>query len=391
METLAQNGLSTLETGLVLLVLGLLLVMLPFLLKQSKEARDQKAQELETLIESLTVFREDQTRLRGQIENMSKGQETARNLMADKLQAQEREIRKALEERLADMTRRVGDNLEKSTDKTSKSLTDLQKRLAVIDAAQRNITDLSSDIVGLQDILSNKQARGAFGQRQMEDIVRDILPADYFSFEATLSNSKRVDCLISLPGTPGPIGVDSKYPLEAFIRLREATTDEDRKIAGRDFARDVNKHIRDIAAKYVIPGETFDMAIMFLAAESVYMELHANFPRVIEEGQRLKVLLASPSTFWAHLNSVRALIRTAKTREHAGLIQKEVELLIVDVSRLDGRVSDLSKHFVQASKDIEKIQTSTSTIVKHGTRINEVELQDVSTETRDSRKMLSQQ
>lgn len=380
MEILTLLGLTPAEGWLALLVI-VLGVALVVLVRRRNPTENGTATHLAALIESLSGMKEDQTKLRGQIDHMAAGQDTSRKLIAEQLQTQEREIRKALEERLADVTHKVGENLKQTTEKTSETLTDLQKRLAVIDAAQKNITDLSTDIVGLQDILSNKQARGAFGQAQMEDIVRDMLPADYFAFESTLSNGKRVDCLITLPGSHGAIGVDSKYPHEGFVRLMDAQTEDDRKSAGQAFTRDVIKHIRDIAEKYIIPGETSGWAVMFVPAESVYMELHNNYQNVIQEGQRRKIVVASPSSFWAILHSVRALIRDTKMREQAGLIQKEVGALMEDVVRLDKRVGDLSRHFVRTSKDIEDIQKSTRKIVLHGNRIKQVELQDDSNDT----------
>jgi DNA recombination protein RmuC len=376
METIVLFGLTFAETGLGLLLFVLIAVGLTLNSKRRKPTDGENAGQLTALIESLTGMKEDQTKLRGQIEHMSKGQETARLHLSQQFQAQEREIKASLEKRLAEVTQKVGENLQKTTEKTSESLTDLQKRLAVIDAAQKNITDLSTDIVGLQDILSNKQARGAFGQIQMEDIVRDMLPADYFAFESTLSNGKRVDCLITLPGSHGAIGVDSKYPHEAYVRLMEATNDEDRKSAGKEFTRDVIKHVQDIADKYIIPGETSEWALMFVPAESIYMELHTNFLNVIQEGQRRKIVVASPSSLWAILHAVRALIRDSKMREQAGLIQKEVDILMKDVTRLDKRVGNLSQHFKLANKDIEEIQTSAHKIVSHGNKIKQVELQE---------------
>ena len=379
MEILTQFGLTAAEAGLGAAVLVLVLALAIVIIGGRSKGAETQHSLMNAVSDSLSAMQEDQTKLRGQIENMTKVQETARAQMAEQLQTQEREIRKALEERLADVTRRVGENLQKTTEKTSESLTGLQKRLAVIDAAQKNITDLSTDIVGLQDILSNKQARGAFGQAQMEDIVRDMLPAEYFAFESTLSNGKRVDCLITLPGSHGAIGVDSKYPHEGFVRLMEAQTEDERKTAGQTFTRDVIKHVQDIAEKYIIPGETSEWALMFVPAESIYMELHTNFPNVIQEGYRRKIVVASPSSFWAILHSVRALIRDTKMREQAGLIQKEVGLLMDDVVRLDKRVNSLSRHFEQTGKDIEDIRTSTRKIVQHGTRIRQVELEDETT------------
>lgn len=374
MTILAEFGLTPTGAALGALCIILILILAVSLLRSGKTG-DMQSQHMAALVDSLTRLTADQAELRGQIRLMADGQDTTRKLVADQLQSQEREIRKALDDRLNDVTRKVGENLQKTTDKTSESLTDLQKRLAVIDAAQKNITDLSTDIVGLQEILSNKQARGAFGQAQMEDIVRDMLPADYFNFEATLSNGKRVDCLITLPGSQGHIGVDSKYPHEGFVRLMEAQSDDERRLAGQSFTRDVIKHVQAIAEKYIIPGETSDWALMFVPAESIYMELHTNFQNVIQEGYRRKIVIASPSSFWAILHSVRALIRDTKMREQAGMIQKEVGLLMEDVARLDKRVGNLGRHFAQSGKDIEDIQKSTRKIALHGTRIKQVELQ----------------
>ncbi len=182
--------------------------------------------------------------------------------------------------------------------------------------------------------------------------------------------------MITLPGSHGAIGVDSKYPHEGFVRLMEAQTEDDRKTAGQAFTRDIIKHVQDIAEKYIIPGETSEWALMFVPAESIYMELHTNFPNIIQEGYRRKIVVASPSSLWAILHSVRALIRDTKMREQAGLIQKEVGALMDDVARLDKRVGSLSRHFEQTGKDIEDIQKSTRKIVQHGSRIRQVELQD---------------
>lgn len=382
MNFLAEIGVSPGEFALglaliVVITLGIIIAV------RSGKPDTAATQQMSLLLESLTRLSSDQSELRGQISQIAASQETGRKLVSEQLQAQEREIGKTLNQRLEQVTQRVGESIQKTTDKTTESLTDLQKRLAVIDAAQKNITDLSTDIVGLQDILSNKQARGAFGQAQMEDIVRDMLPADYFKFEATLSNNKRVDCLITLPGDQGDIGVDSKYPHEGFVRLMEAQTDDEKKVAGQVFTRDVIKHVQAIAEKYIIPGETSDWALMFVPAESIYMELHTNFQNVIQEGYRRKIIIASPSSFWAILHSVRALIRDTKMREHAGTIQKEVGLLMEDVTRLDKRVISLSKHFDQTSRDIELIQKSTTGIVRHGLRIKKVDLQGESPSIQD--------
>ena len=226
---------------------------------------------------------EAQTMLAGRLAQMADSQTAAQARMAEQLQAQENVVRTLLDERLADVSRKVGENLEKSSTKNTEALGALSERLAVIDAAQKNITELSAEVVGLQDILSNKQARGAIGQTQMEDLVRNMLPSNAYEFQVTLTNGKRADCVIRLPNPPGMIAVDSKYPHEAFLALCAAPDERARAAAEQQFRGDVLKHIKDIAEKYIVPGETADSAIMFVPAESVFAELHDRFPQVVEE------------------------------------------------------------------------------------------------------------
>jgi DNA recombination protein RmuC len=268
----------------------------------------------------------------------------------------------------------VGENLQKSGDKTTESLTQLQARLAVIDSAQKNIAELSAEVVGLQDILSNKQARGAIGQTQMEDLVRDMLPSTAYAFQYTLSNGKRADCVIKLPNGQGLIAVDSKYPHEAYARLISAK--DEREVAGarQAFHGDVLKHIKDIAEKYIIPGETADSAIMFVPAESVFAELHDRFPKVIEEGFRRRVYVVSPTTLMATLTTVRAILKDARMREQAHVIQKHVGEMMIEVGRLDKRVGNLASHFNQAQQDIADIKITTGKILVRGATIENIPL-----------------
>jgi len=275
---------------------------------------------------------------------------------------------------LADVTRRVGENLQKAGEKTSETLTHLQERLAVIDSAQKNIAELSADVVSLQDLLSNKQARGAIGQTQMEDLVRNMLPPGAYEFQFTLSNGKRADCVIKLPNPPGLIAVDSKYPHESYARMISAADERERTLAKASFRTDVLKHIKDIADKYIIPGETSDSAVMFVPAESVFAEVHDNFADLVEEGFRRRVYIVSPTTLMATLNTVRAVLKDARMREQAHLIQREIGELTKDVVRLDKRVGELGKHFDLAQRDIKDIQVSTTKIVKRGTAIETIPL-----------------
>lgn len=292
-------------------------------------------------------------------------------------------LTQALNERMDAMGKRVGDSLIETTEKTTQTMTDLQKRLAVIDEAQRNLTDLSSQVVSLQDILSNKQARGAFGEIQLADIVSDRLPPSAYQLQATLSNGKRADCLILLPNPPGPIAIDSKFPLEAYRALRDARDDAARTLAARAFTADVRKHLDDIAARYIIPGETAEMSMMFLPSEAVYAELHANFQKVIDYSNRVRVSIVSPSTMWANLNTMRAILKDVRMREQAGVIQTEVMVLLGDVKRLDERTGNLRKHFGNVEKDVSDIEISVKKIVSRAGRIEEVQIGDDGAVTED--------
>jgi DNA recombination protein RmuC len=226
-----------------------------------------------------------------------------------------------LNDRLDGLSKRLGEGLAEQTEKTGQTLKDLQSRLAVIDRAQQNITDLSQQVVGLQDILSNKQARGAFGEIQLQDIMTGALPPSAFALQVTLGNGARADCLLHLPNPPGAIAIDAKFPLESYQALREAKDEAALAQARRTFSADVMKHVRDIAEKYIIPGETAESALMFLPSEAVYAELHANFRNVIEDSFRRRVWIRLATTLMATLNTVRAVLKDARMREQAGVIQ----------------------------------------------------------------------
>ncbi|MEL7088523.1 MAG: DNA recombination protein RmuC, partial [Planctomycetota bacterium] len=236
-----------------------------------------------------------------------------------------------VESRLAEVTTRMSDSLGASATRTARSLGELQQRLEMIDRAQANITKLSGDVLSLQDILSNKQTRGAFGEIQLRDIVGKALPSDSYSWQPTLSNGKRADCLIRLPDPPGPIVIDSKFPLEAYEALRAASTPAELKAAASALRTAVRKHIRDISEKYILDGETADGALMFLPSEAVYAELHANFADLVREGFEARVWIVSPTTCMATLNTMRAILKDARMREQAGAIRKTLRQLHRDV------------------------------------------------------------
>ncbi len=313
--------------------------------------------------------------LEGRLSQMAESQAAQQARLAEQMQAQERAVTKAVEERLADLGKRIGERLGESHAKSQETLTALRERLAVIDKAQQNITELSTQVVGLQDILANKQARGAFGEIQLNDIVENILPPSAYQFQAAVGGG-RADCLLALPNPPGPIAIDAKFPLESYRALREAGEESARVRAARQFAADVRKHVQDIAAKYIVPGETAESALLFLPSEAVYAELHANFREVVEESFRARVWIVSPTTLMATLNTVRAILKDVRMREQAGVIQQEVLTLLKDVERLDERVGKLQRHFDQANEDVRQIRISTEKVTKRGERIGELQLEE---------------
>ena len=311
----------------------------------------------------------------GRLRHLAESDHATGDRLTERLAEQDRALRKLLQDRLDDVSKRVSDGIIKSTDRTNESMTRIHKRLAVIDQAQKNISELSTRMVGLQDILANKQARGAFGEIQLNDLVVGTLPPNAYIFQATLSNGRRADCLLNLPNPPGPIVIDAKFPLESFNALQAAKDEADKKTAGRAFAADVLKHVADIAERYIIPGETAESALMFLPSEAVYAELHANFRDAVEKSFRARVWIVSPTTLMATLNTVRAVLKDVQMREQAHVIQKEVAVLGQDVGRLDARVENLRKHFNLAEKDIGEIQTSARKITSRADKIEQIEME----------------
>lgn len=286
------------------------------------------------------------------------------------------QLTKSLEDRLDAVSHRLGEGLEKSATVTAKTIGELQTRLTVIDEAQKHISELSGQVIGLQDILANKQARGAFGEIQLNSIVQNALPPSAYEFQAVLSNNRRADCLIKLPNPPGTIVIDAKFPLESYQALRNAADDGARVSASRQFAADVLRHVAAIAERYIIAGETAESALMFLPSEAVYAELHASFQGVMEKAYAARVWIVSPTTLMATLNTVRAVLKDAQMREQAHVIQREVGLLLADVGRLDKRVQNLKKHFNNAEDDLKEIDISTTKITSRAERIEAVELDE---------------
>ena len=307
----------------------------------------------------------DLAELRGQLAQISNQSGAIQTLIADQMAQSEGRLGTRLEQSLRDQN-----------DRTTKSLTSMAEKLAVITEANAHITTLTGQVSQLQNILSNKQARGSFGEVQLENLVRDALPDSAYDFQVTLSNGRRVDCFLKLPNPPGPIAIDSKFPLESYRQLAAAADEAARDVARRRLEADVKKHITDIAAKYIIPGETAESAILFLPSESVYTEINLQLPKLVEASRRAHVYMAGPDNLMLILHTVRAILRDARMHEAAGLIQTQVDLMMQDVHRLDERVNKLATHFGQAERDINDIQTSTRKITARGDKIAEIEVMD---------------
>ncbi|CTQ62032.1 DNA recombination protein RmuC [Roseibium album] len=308
----------------------------------------------------------------------SQGEMTGRmQTMAEVFGSRQSDMMRAVNERLDGMGHKLGISMADTTKKTQDGLRHLHERLAVIDRAQQTITDLSGQVGQLQSILSNKQTRGAFGQGRMEAIIQDQMAPSTYSFQATLSNNNRPDCLIHMPNGAPSLAIDAKFPLEGFNLLRKAETEEQLKYAQAQFRRDFSKHIQDIGEKYLLPGETQDTAFLFVPSESVFAELNEGFEDLVQKAHRTRVVIVSPSLLMLSIQVIQSVLRDAKMREQAHLIQAEVGHLIADVSRLNDRVGKLQSHFTQANKDIDQILISTDKITKRSRKIEDLELGEI--------------
>jgi len=277
-------------------------------------------------------------------------------------------------ERFDSLQNRVGDGLKENVKETTENLSKLNERLAVIDAAQKNLTSLTSEVLTLKDVLSNKQTRGAFGQGRMEAIIRDALPPNAYEFQATLKGGKRPDCIIRLPNDPRPLVVDAKFPLESVTAFRDARTEEEKKLTAARIRTDISTHIKDISEKYIIAGETQEIAVMFVPSESIYADLHEFFDDLIQKAQKQRIMIASPSLLMMAIQMLQVIVKDSKMREQANLVQQEVGRILEDVRRLNERVGKLDTHFRQANEDVSLITKSTDSIVRRGTRIADMEL-----------------
>ncbi|HEX4556997.1 MAG TPA: DNA recombination protein RmuC [Xanthobacteraceae bacterium] len=292
--------------------------------------------------------------------------------MGEALTGRQAELARVLTERLDSVSTRLGASLENNTQQTVDRLQNLHERLVVIDHAQKNLTELSSNVTSLRDVLANKQSRGAFGQASMEAIVQDRMPKGFYEFQYTLTNNTRPDCVVFLPDKR-PMVIDAKFPLEAVTALRDAKSEDERKTAAQRIRQDVAKHVTDIAGKYLIPGETQDLALMFVPSESIYAELHDGFDDVVQKAYRARVVIVSPSLLMLAIQVMQQILKDARMREAADQIRTEVGRMMEDLGRLRDRVLKLQQHHTQTGDDLRQILISSEKIEKRATRIEELE------------------
>jgi len=348
------------------LVVMVLLWMVARAAGRAAQATAPLTNQMEYLNQRVQTIGDGQQQLAGGLTQVSEAQAAQQNNML-----------KLMEARLAAVQEQMTLNLTTNAKTTANSLGELQQRLVTIDKAQDTIQKLSGDVLSLQDILANKQTRGAFGEIQLQEIVSKALPSDAYAWQATLSNGKRADCLIHLPNPPGPIVIDSKFPLEAYEALRNATTKLDTKDAVKFMRTSVKAHIKAISEKYILEGTTADGAIMFLPSEAVYAELHSNFPELIREGFEARVWIVSPTTCMATLNTMRAILKDARMREQAGAIRTALRQLHRDVELVVDRVDKLNTHFNQARKDIEGISTAAERAGKRAHKLDNFDFEEI--------------
>ena len=364
--TYAWNAPEVLFVGGAALAVVLLLVLILRAAGRSATMAAPLMREMGWIGQRVQSLSDGQERLAGGLHHVSEAQVVSQTAMLQ-----------MMEQRLAEVSRQMGESLHGNSTRTARSLGELHQRLETIDKAQANIEKLSGNVLSLQDILSNKQTRGAFGEIQLNDIVHKALPADAYTMQATLSNGKRADCLVHLPNPPGPIVIDAKFPLEAYEALRRAETPGQVIDAQRMMRIAVRAHIKAISEKYILEGETADGALMFLPSEAVYAELHANYPEVVRDGFAARVWIVSPTTCMATLNTMRAVLKDARMREQAGAIRRELGELYKDVERLVERVGNLDRHFGQAAKDIEDIKISSDKASRRARRLDNFDFEEL--------------
>jgi DNA recombination protein RmuC len=285
------------------------------------------------------------------------------------------ELHEILQKRLSEISGQVEKRLDKGFEKTTETFTDVVKRLAMIDEAQKRITELSTNVVSLQEVLTDKRSRGAFGEVQMAGLIRNMMPEGSYALQHTLSNGTRADCVMFLPEPTGNLAIDSKFPLNSFQKMMDdEATETERAVAQKQFRQDIKKHIKDISQKYIIENETSDGAIMFIPAEAVFAEIHAHQPQLVEEANRARVWMVSPTTLMAVLTTARAVLKDTATRKQVHVIQEHLVNLAKDFERFRKRMDNLSKHIKQANKDVDEVHVTAGKISGRFEKIEKVEI-----------------
>ncbi len=360
-------SLGTALAGFAFAVLALLVTMAVMAARASRRRREEareQARRNDAVEQRMAELVRIQAETAGRLQALGEG-----------LGGRQAELARVMAERLDAVSTRLGHSMDETTKQTVQRLQSLHERIAVIDSAQKNLAELSGQVTSLRDVLGNKQARGAFGQARMESIIADGLPKGLFAFQHTLSNNTRPDCVIFLPDQR-PLAIDAKFPLEAITAFREAKTEDDRQRAAQRLRQDVWKHISDISGKYLLPGETQDMALMFVPSESVYAELYDGFDDLVQKAYRAKVVIVSPSLLMLAIQVMQQILKDARMREAAHLIHAEVGRMMADVGRLQDRVLKLQQHHGQAGEDMRQIIISTEKIGSRAARLEALDFAD---------------
>lgn len=342
----------------------------------SRQSGAQTEQGENRIIKLEEIFRGLEKELREDVESVRVKVDESLEKNSRQLGDRVKELIETNEKRLGEISGKVEERLDKGFEKTSKVFEDVLKRLVEIDKAQEKIAELSGNVVSLQEVLSDKRSRGAFGEVQLNALISNIMPENSYSLQHTFANGVRADCVLFLPEPTGTICIDSKFPLESYQRMVDfGLGDADRKTAEQQFRQDIKKHIKDISSKYIMPGETSDGALMFIPAEAIFAEIHGHYPELVEEAQHARVWLTSPTTMMAVLTTSRAVLKDAATRKQVHIIQEHLVALSKDFGRFQTRMDKLATHIGQANKDVGDVQVSAKKITSRFTKIEKVELE----------------
>jgi DNA recombination protein RmuC len=345
------------------------------LLLQQQSLSEHKSRFDERQLEALKILQD--TLQKGMQESRSHVRETL-NDYADQLGKRVALLTETTDKRLQEINQHVEKRLAAGFEKTTETFSDVVKRLALIDAAQKKITELSTNVVSLQEILNDKRSRGAFGEIQLSALIRNVLPEPHFAFQHTLSNDKRADCILFLPEPSGNIVIDAKFPLENYRLMTDNDVHEAERLqALSQFKKDIRKHIQDISEKYIIPGETSDGAVMFIPAEAVFAEIHSHHQDLVEVAHRAKVWMVSPTTLMAILTTARAVLKDTATRQQLNIIQEHLRLLANDFKRFQKRMDDVSHHIAKAHTEVDQVHISAKKITARFGQIEKVELEGI--------------